>query len=316
MACCCSSGLPVCWRPKLRYRALHPYGADAIGAHHCEQAVRAPGLPSAPIKARHVARRTTQKAPDCDDAGTDADPLHRRHVSVALQILPRKVRQCSPGLRCTSSRIAQNRSSETTDLYLPIISSWLRRTSSGSGRSAPNISIVREEVTELPDTGVVATGPFTSERLTRAMVDRLGASALAFYDAIAPVYRPTRSTWIDSTRCPATARATGMTTSTPDGAASYQAFIDALVDRRPDHGHEFDEVPYFEGCLPVEEMARRGRETLRFGPMKPVGLPTREPAASRTPWCSCDGKIGPARCGTSWDSRPGSGYRSSNGSSG
>ena len=59
----------------------------------------------------------------------------------------------------------------------------------------------------------------------------------------------------------------------------YEAFIDALVAADQHHGHEFDEVPYFEGCMPVEEMARRGRETLRFGPMKPVGL--RDPRTGR-----------------------------------
>jgi methylenetetrahydrofolate--tRNA-(uracil-5-)-methyltransferase len=67
----------------------------------------------------------------------------------------------------------------------------------------------------------------------------------------------------------------------PFDAAGYEAFIDAVVAADQHHGHEFDQVPYFEGCLPVEEMARRGRETLRFGPMKPVGLP--DPASGREP---------------------------------
>ena len=85
---------------------------------------------------------------------------------------------------------------------------------------------------------------------------------------------------------------------------------------RPVHGHEFDAVPYFEGCLPVEEMARRGRETLRFGPMKPVGLP--DPRTGREPWAVVqlrrEDKAG--RCGTWSASRPGCGFRSSSGSSG
>ena len=62
----------------------------------------------------------------------------------------------------------------------------------------------------------------------------------------------------------------------------YEAFIDALVAGDQFSGHDFDQVPYFEGCLPIEEMARRGRETLRFGPMKPVGLP--DPRTGREPW--------------------------------
>src|SRR2546426_11244350 len=64
-------------------------------------------------------------------------------------------------------------------------------------------------------------------------------------------------------------------------AQGYERFIDALVEADQHQGHDFDEVPYFEGCLPVEEMARRGRETLRFGPMKPVGLP--DPVTGREP---------------------------------
>ena len=68
----------------------------------------------------------------------------------------------------------------------------------------------------------------------------------------------------------------------PLDAVAYESFIDALIAADQFHGHEFDEVPYFEGCLPVEEMARRGRETLRFGPMKPVGLP--DPRTGREPY--------------------------------
>src|SRR3989454_10602994 len=67
-------------------------------------------------------------------------------------------------------------------------------------------------------------------------------------------------------------------------AQGYERFIDALVEADQHQGHDFDEAPYFEGCLPVEEMARRGRETLRFGPMKPVGLP--DPRTGREPYAA------------------------------
>src|SRR5205814_3280949 len=67
----------------------------------------------------------------------------------------------------------------------------------------------------------------------------------------------------------------------PMDAAAYERFLDALLEADQHQGHDFDAVPYFEGCLPVEEMARRGRETLRFGPMKPVGLP--DPRTGREP---------------------------------
>jgi methylenetetrahydrofolate--tRNA-(uracil-5-)-methyltransferase len=149
--------------------------------------------------------------------------------------------------------------------------------------SHPNITLVREEVTHLPSPAVIATGPLTSERLGQAMVARLGSSALAFYDAIAPVIAAES---LDTGRVYALSRygkgEGDDYLNAPMDAATYERFIDALVEADQFHGHDFDEVPYFEGCLPVEEMARRGRETLRFGPMKPVGLP--DPRTGREPY--------------------------------
>jgi methylenetetrahydrofolate--tRNA-(uracil-5-)-methyltransferase len=146
----------------------------------------------------------------------------------------------------------------------------------------PNITVVREEVAELPVPGIVATGPLTSERLTRAIVARLGSSALAFYDAIAPVVSADS---LDHSRLYALSRygkgEGDDYLNAPMDAAEYERFVEALLAADQFEGHAFDEVPYFEGCLPVEEMARRGRETLRFGPMKPVGLT--DPRTGREP---------------------------------
>ena len=146
----------------------------------------------------------------------------------------------------------------------------------------PNITVVREEVAELPSPGVVATGPLTSARLNEALVARLGSAALAFYDAIAPVVS---SDSLDHERLYALSRygkgEGDDYLNAPMDAAGYERFLDALLEADQHQGHEFDAVPYFEGCLPVEEMARRGRETLRFGPMKPVGLP--DPRTGREP---------------------------------
>jgi methylenetetrahydrofolate--tRNA-(uracil-5-)-methyltransferase len=148
--------------------------------------------------------------------------------------------------------------------------------------SHPNITLERGEAIELPSPGVVATGPLTSERLSAAIVTRLGASALAFYDAIAPVVSTDS---LDHDRLYALSRygkgEGDDYLNAPLDASQYDAFIDALLEADQYHGHDFDAVPYFEGCLPVEEMARRGRETLRFGPMKPVGL--RDPRTGREP---------------------------------
>src|SRR4051794_25851026 len=150
----------------------------------------------------------------------------------------------------------------------------------------PRISVVREEMTTLPSPGIIATGPLTSDALAEAIRARLGVESLAFYDAIAPivsrdsiddaiVFRASRygkETMED-------AGEDGAYLNCPFTREQYEAFIDAVVAADQHHGHEFDEVPYFEGCMPAEEMAKRGRETLRFGPMKPVGL--RDPRTGR-----------------------------------
>jgi methylenetetrahydrofolate--tRNA-(uracil-5-)-methyltransferase len=138
----------------------------------------------------------------------------------------------------------------------------------------PLITVRREEVTELPSPAVVATGPLTSDRLGEAIAQRLGARSLAFYDAIAPIVSDDS---LDHTVLFAASRygkgGGDDYLNAPMDAPRYDAFVDALVAAdQYAPSHAFDAIPYFEGCLPVEEMARRGREVLRFGPMKPVGL--------------------------------------------
>jgi methylenetetrahydrofolate--tRNA-(uracil-5-)-methyltransferase len=146
----------------------------------------------------------------------------------------------------------------------------------------PNISLLREEMTELPSPAVIATGPLTSEGLSQAIAGRLGSAALAFYDAIAPIVSADS---LDRSRLYALSRygkgGGDDYLNAPMDREEYERFLDALSEADQFSGHDFDQVPYFEGCLPVEEMARRGRETLRFGPMKPVGLP--DPRTGREP---------------------------------
>jgi methylenetetrahydrofolate--tRNA-(uracil-5-)-methyltransferase len=147
----------------------------------------------------------------------------------------------------------------------------------------PNVTVERREADELPSAAVVATGPLTSDRLGQAIAARLGAGALAFYDAIAPIVSAES---LDRSRvyaCSRYGKGEGDDyLNAPLDRDGYEAFLDALIAGDQFSGHDFDQVPYFDGCLPVEEMARRGRETLRFGPMKPVGLP--DPATGREPY--------------------------------
>ena len=155
--------------------------------------------------------------------------------------------------------------------------------------SHPNIEIVRDEVTSVDGPAVVATGPLTSDALSTWMRERLGTGALAFYDAIAPIVsresidesiaftasRYDRETMADADEA-------GAYLNCPMNREEYETFIAALTTADQFHGHEFDEVPYFEGCMPVEVAAKRGPDTLRFGPLKPVGLT--DPRTGRRPW--------------------------------
>ncbi len=145
--------------------------------------------------------------------------------------------------------------------------------------SDARISVVREEVASIAAPCVIATGPLTSEKLAEAIRARLGIGALAFYDAIAPIIA--RDSIDDSLvfRGSRYGKETmegagddGAYLNCPMSRGQYDAFLDALISADQYHGHEFDEVPYFEGCIPVEVMAKRGRDTMRFGPLKPVGL--------------------------------------------
>ncbi len=151
--------------------------------------------------------------------------------------------------------------------------------------SHPNITIIREEVTHVPSPAIIATGPLTSDTLASAIREKLGVQSLAFYDAIAPIIA--RDSIDDSIAFLASRYDKETMDGVDEGAylncpldqEQYYALIDALSAADQHQGHDFDKVPYFEGCMPVEEMAARGRETLRFGPLKPVGL--RDPRTGR-----------------------------------
>src|SRR5690606_10131812 len=153
--------------------------------------------------------------------------------------------------------------------------------------SHPNITVVREEVREIPPDGIVviASGPLTSAPLAEAIRRFTGEESLAFYDAAAPivnietvnmekVFRASRygkGEGDDYLNCPLTKE-------------EYEAFYQALLtaEKAMPHHPEDEEIRSFEGCLPVEEIARRGPDALRYGPMKPVGLI--DPRTGRRPW--------------------------------
>ena len=146
-------------------------------------------------------------------------------------------------------------------------------------KAHPLIDISGEEITELPSDGhwVVATGPLTSSALGDAIAKETSAEALAFFDAIAPIVYTDS---IDMDKAWKQSRYDKGDTeeertayiNCPMNKDQYEAFIDALLAADKTEFHEGETAGYFDGCLPIEVMAERGRETLRFGPMKPVGL--------------------------------------------
>ncbi len=153
----------------------------------------------------------------------------------------------------------------------------------------PRIRIEREEVRAVPESGVVvlATGPLTSDALASSIAALTGSDRLYFYDSISPIV------WADSVNTDVAFRANRYDKGLDDSADyincplnkdEYNAFVDALLDAQQYSPHIPDDIPYFESCLPIEEIARRGRDTLRFGPMKPVGLT--DPRTGRWPYAA------------------------------
>ncbi|HZU31140.1 MAG TPA: methylenetetrahydrofolate--tRNA-(uracil(54)-C(5))-methyltransferase (FADH(2)-oxidizing) TrmFO [Candidatus Angelobacter sp.] len=139
----------------------------------------------------------------------------------------------------------------------------------------PRIKIIREECTQIrEDDGitVIATGPLTSDALSREVARLSGSDHLFFYDSISPIVDADS---IDMDKVYMAARygkGTADYINCPFNKEEYDRFYDALVAAESVEGHDWENLNYFEGCLPIEEIARRGRDTLRFGPMKPVGL--------------------------------------------
>ena len=151
----------------------------------------------------------------------------------------------------------------------------------------PFIQIHREEVTRIEEDEantltVIATGPLTSDALSQEIARLSGSDHLYFYDSISPIVEFDS---IDMSRCYFAARydkGTADYINCPFTKEEYERFLDALLAARSVEEKDWEKLNYFEGCLPIEEIARRGRDTLRFGPMKPVGL--KDPKTGRIPY--------------------------------
>jgi methylenetetrahydrofolate--tRNA-(uracil-5-)-methyltransferase len=149
----------------------------------------------------------------------------------------------------------------------------------------PLMEVIREEVTRVNENDgltIVATGPLTSDALSQEIARLSGSDHLYFYDSISPIVEADS---IDMSRVYFAARygkGTADYINCPFTREEYDRFLDALIAAQSVEGHDWEKLNYFEGCLPIEEIARRGRDTLRFGPMKPVGL--EDPSTGRRPY--------------------------------
>jgi len=148
----------------------------------------------------------------------------------------------------------------------------------------PNIEIVREEVTEIPadDITVIATGPLTSDALTKEIMKLTGDDQLYFYDAIAPIVAADSIDMSIAFKAARYGKGGDDYINCPMSPDEYAVFYDALINAKSVPLKRFEDTHWFESCLPIEEAARRGVDTLRYGPMKPRGLP--DPKTGREPW--------------------------------
>jgi methylenetetrahydrofolate--tRNA-(uracil-5-)-methyltransferase len=148
----------------------------------------------------------------------------------------------------------------------------------------PLIEVVHTEVECIPDSGVVvvASGPLTAERLAADIARRTSAEDLYFYDAIAPIISADSIDYSVVWRASRYDKGDADYLNCPLNKEEYHAFVQALLEAEKVEAHNFEDMLHFEGCMPIEEMARRGERTLAFGPMKPVGLP--DPRTGREPY--------------------------------
>jgi methylenetetrahydrofolate--tRNA-(uracil-5-)-methyltransferase len=151
----------------------------------------------------------------------------------------------------------------------------------------PLIEVRREELEQIPAEGpvIIASGPLTSELLAQDILRVTGSDRLFFYDAISPIVDGDTidySVAFRASRYGKSLDGTDDYVNCPFNKEEYEAFVDAVLAAQTVESHIDHDVPFFEACLPIEELARRGRETLRFGPMKPVGLT--DPRTGRWPY--------------------------------
>jgi len=256
-------------------RPIHIIGGGLAGSEAAWQAANAgvpvilhemrPSRTTAAHRTPHLAELVCSNSFRSDDSSTNAvGVLHREMRALGSIVLKSAdAHQVPAGAALAVDRNGFSQAVEAAILGHPLI------------------KVERGEIAGLPpedwDNAIIATGPLTSPALAEAIGRLTGTSALAFFDAIAPiVHRHSIDmdvAWMQSRYDKeGPAGSAGAYVNCPMGRDRYEAFVDALVRAEKAEFREFEGTPYFDGCLPIEVMAERGRETLRHGPMKPFGL--------------------------------------------
>jgi methylenetetrahydrofolate--tRNA-(uracil-5-)-methyltransferase len=256
-------------------RPIHVVGGGLAGSEAAWQAANSgvpvvlhemrPNRPTAAHRTAHLAELVCSNSFRSDDASTNAvGVLHREMRALGSIVLKNADAHQVPA----GGALAVDRDGFSQGVEAAIL-------------GHPLITIERGEIAGLPpeewDNVVVATGPLTSPALANALTQLTGEGALAFFDAIAPIVHrhsiDMDRAWMQSRydkEGPAGDAAAYV--NCPMSRDEYGAFVDALLAAEKTEFREFEDTPYFDGCLPIEVMAERGRETLRHGPMKPFGL--------------------------------------------
>jgi len=212
-----------------------------------------------------------------------SNSLKSESLHTAPWLLKRELRGCG-SLALRAADIAKVPGGHALTVDRDVFSNEIERTLA----EHPLVEIRREEVLKVPDDGsvvIIASGPLTSDDLANDIGRITGSDRLFFYDAISPIVD---ADTIDmniafrASRYGKSLDGTADYVNCPFNKDQYENFVDNILGAQTYESHFDESIPFFEACLPIEELARRGRETLRFGPMKPVGLD--DPRTGRRPW--------------------------------
>ncbi len=252
-------------------------GAGLAGAEAAWQVARA-GIEVRLVEMRPEVYTPAHSTPGfaelvCSNSlGSDRDATAPGLLKQEMRALGSIVLECADNTRVAAGQaLAVDRREFSAQ-----VTAWLE--------SHPRVKVIRQEAIELPTEGVVvvATGPLTSEAMSRRLASLLGEEHLFFFDAASPIVEADTVDWSVAYWASRYGRGEADYANCPMNEQEYEAFYDALITAELAPMHEFESMKLFEACMPVEEIARRGRDTLLFGPLKPVGL--NDPRTGRRPY--------------------------------